>query len=481
MDVREQALAELPRAEDYARAVSLDDPGLARVSRELDKLDSLSADGAVDWRLVAELSATLLAGRTKDLHLAVYLARALWEREGEDGLITALELLRGLLARFGERLQPREPDERSVALMTLDAWVEGGFPILDGWAPERLARANELLAGLLAEVEGLLGEAAPKMTGCEELARRLQGRLAEVCVPRTEPALAPAPAPAMASQPGGDVGPHSVDSLPSLLVGVAERVRAESPTSPLAIRLLRAGVWLTHETIELDERGRLHWGRPSASDRSFIAGLAVGPDRGELLEACERQLADTPLWLDLQRLAAGALQSLDGGAAGRAALVDDLRAQLRSHPGLRGLCYDDGQPVADAATGEWLDREIVGGPAAAADAPAPLDPLALQDAVARASGGRERLLMRREQARACVRLGRPEAAAYLYAALSAELERRRLATWEPELVRECLSEFVAVGRTMSQAVRRRLGVSGAEERLVALAPFVALVPMSDDE
>jgi type VI secretion system protein ImpA len=66
-----------------------------------------------NWKEVKE-KAIELAGRTRDLRVGVYLARALVRTEGLPGLLDALQLLQGYVGRYWEPVHPQlDPDDGS--------------------------------------------------------------------------------------------------------------------------------------------------------------------------------------------------------------------------------------------------------------------------------------------------------------------------------------------------------------------------------
>jgi type VI secretion system protein ImpA len=63
-----------------------------------------------DWAQVADLTAKALAGKSKDLQLAVWLTEATVKREGLSGLHNGLKLIHGLLTKFWDTLYPELED-----------------------------------------------------------------------------------------------------------------------------------------------------------------------------------------------------------------------------------------------------------------------------------------------------------------------------------------------------------------------------------
>lgn len=85
------------------------------VRGEIAKLTALAGE-VVDWSRVVAAAAQVLETTSKDLALAVYLARGLHELEGLSGLTTGLQLLTGLLRNHGDALYPTRLRARVNAL-----------------------------------------------------------------------------------------------------------------------------------------------------------------------------------------------------------------------------------------------------------------------------------------------------------------------------------------------------------------------------
>lgn len=148
-----------------------------------------------DWRQVVELTTEVLARRSKDLQMAVWLGEALIEREGLAGASQAFALLQGLCETFWADLYPRiegeDAEERAARLAWFNTYAAGALqrtPLSAGpngvnlvqWQQSRemdnLARQN-VEAWQAALDEGrMTGEAFDKaMTDCD--ATHLRGLL----------------------------------------------------------------------------------------------------------------------------------------------------------------------------------------------------------------------------------------------------------------------------------------------------------------
>ncbi|MBY4897544.1 type VI secretion system protein TssA [Cupriavidus sp. AU9028] len=105
--------AEFDRIQEARR---FDDPSL-------DQGEWVTELKEADWRLVVELSSQLLAERTKDLRLAVWLTEALARTRGFAGLADGYTLCARLCESFWDRLHPRADDDDLEVRTGSVAWL----------------------------------------------------------------------------------------------------------------------------------------------------------------------------------------------------------------------------------------------------------------------------------------------------------------------------------------------------------------------
>lgn len=70
-----------------------------------------------DWNMASGLAARGLAGASKDLQYAAWLLEALIARTGFDALAPCLGLIDALIAGYGDRLHPHDPEHRDNLLL----------------------------------------------------------------------------------------------------------------------------------------------------------------------------------------------------------------------------------------------------------------------------------------------------------------------------------------------------------------------------
>lgn len=193
-------------------------------------------------------------------------------------------------------------------------------------------------------------------------------------------------------------------------------------------------------------------------------------------QMAEEQVTASLFWLDPHRIAARALEALGPDYAGaHAALCAEVRLFLRFLPGVAGLAFSDGTPFADPDTRAWLASlasaedgaqgqagalatGAAGAPGAdeAAKARAEAEQLfARQDvagaldllgqAARRATDGPSRLKLKLAQMSLLGRAGHWPVAMSLAEEVVAEVERRGLEDWDPDLAVEALLAAREVG------------------------------------
>lgn len=184
-------LAFAPEVDEIARARLADDPSLEQGAW-------VTALKEADWKFVGKRCAELIATRSKDLQLAVWLAEAQAKTAGLPGLRDGLLLVGALCERHWDGLHP-QPDEdgferrvgnlawlagRLAPLVRDVPLVEGGGVTLQGWAAARtrgLEAVAELEAvrtrGKPAFARALLADADACLAALETLERVVDARL----------------------------------------------------------------------------------------------------------------------------------------------------------------------------------------------------------------------------------------------------------------------------------------------------------------
>ncbi|EJZ9657945.1 type VI secretion system protein [Escherichia coli] len=430
-DVAEPAQVRIALWDKWLAPVTPDNPAgddagydddFQQMREEVNKLSGADAG------IVSQLAEKLLTTRTKDIRVATWYIWARLRQDGEKGLADGLELLAGLLQRFGEHLHPQRARARKAAL----EWLCSAR-ILDSLSlyPEVVKADTLRIAGVLWLAEQTFTDeaSAPVLNG---LYQALENRLMKAGgVDAVVPQEAAAPAPTVTS--GSVMALSAITSGQELLsqARVLAKYLRDQPEGWLAAHRLMKSV--RHDT--------LHQLPPlSADGRTRIA--PPGPDLQ---------------WYIHQAL-------LQTGKENYAAIIQyDLKGLLLRLPGLETLAFNDGMPFADDVTLSWIQQQVMECGERWAEEPsvtitaAPgdndilsLEPEALQIADNEGTeaalswlqarpgiqSDRSNWLLRLLMARVAEQTGKNDLALHLLVELDERATRLTLSQWEPELVFE---------------------------------------------
>jgi type VI secretion system protein VasJ len=420
--------------------------------------------------------------KSKDLLPACFLSFALFRLRGYEGLAAGLQLLLDMIEQHWEGLYPdlKRMRGRFSAIewfahrTALEALARSSgseeLPALES-SRERVGRLGETLERSAEGGWTLLGELRSAL---EEASNRMPASSA----PEPEPApdsSAAAPGSSVAALSGGGApglaasitsendAAQTLEAIRSAAYRLADFLRAADPRNPLAYRLPRVAAWLPLREIPPATDGVTRI--PAYQPADLGQRLREASDRGQwmgVLEQTEGRIAGAVLWLDLHRYAWQALDALGPDFAPAAeAVVGEVAGLLRRLPGVEGLTFASGVPLADEATRTWIRERVATSPAeaaagtAAASAPGDsadtkdLDEaraearallrqkktrealLVLRDGAARSRTMRGRLRWGLEMGRICQEARSPETAYLHLRGLYEEISRAGLDDWDP--------------------------------------------------
>lgn len=463
-------------------------PEFEALQAEVNKNDGLRPDERTDWDLVLEMSTALLAARTKDVWVLCWGCRAVFEQNGLQGLVPALDILAGYLDRHWDELYPsaRRPARRTAPLLWLIAKFERLLPA-DAFPAEKdetYTALRETLRHIQAVVDERLGDNAPSFRAIIRAVP--EPRAAE---PKKE---TPVPPPDLSQLLAGLDGDGRVpDSiLPQLLRATTQQTQqlavhylAQDATDWRAYLLHRAGLWGTVPQLPTATSENVTPLRPVVSrDKAASYKAAVdGRQYAAILPQLEKSASKAPFWLDGQRLVARCLEGL--GADGALFVVRALLCRfIHCFPQLLDYKFFDGTPFASPDTRQWIedlrqreahkdDEPVLTGDAQQVQYEEALLRQALAayeetqnfdkglEALGAAPGGRTRAAVTHGllQARYCLRAGKPKAGKELLLSLYDRLEAWDLLDWEPELSAKIVSLLITTGGDKGNgAMRRRL-------------------------
>ncbi|KAB8308356.1 type VI secretion system protein TssA [Erwinia endophytica] len=485
-----------------------EDPGydddFQRIREEVNRLSG------IDTALICQLAEKLLTGVSKDLRVITFYVWARLHQDGESGLAEGLELLAGMLQRFGARLHPRRERSRKSAL----EWLAGSR-VTDSLSryPEADMAVMQRIAGALLLTEQALQvfdeDTRPSFSA---LYQALENRLAQSggagsLVPQTsreEHSGVPA---ASSSAPVMTPVTSGRDLLDQ--AKVLARYLRDQPGGWLAgHHLMKSVRWDTLTALPpLDAAGRTRLAPPKPDHRAHLKRLYLQKSWMELLEHTDSLLAQgvNHLWLDMQWYAWQALIQHDGDTVHAGIICRDLQGLLTRLPGLEALAFNDGTPFADEVTLSWINDTVLDDLQGWKDEPVTAtvssgdDVLTLEpEVLARAdsegieaalgwlqsrpgyTSARDRWLMRLLMARVTEQYSKNEMALHLLGELDSSAGALTLAQWTPELMFEVKARRLRLlrakaGRSEADKTRLQPEMDALLAGLIALDPARAAV------
>ncbi|MGL4203953.1 MAG: type VI secretion system protein TssA, partial [Enterobacter roggenkampii] len=319
-----------------------EDPGydddFQRIREEVNKLSG------IDTVLICTLAEKLLTNVAKDIRVATYYCWARLHQDGEAGFAEGLELLAGLLQRYGMELHPQRDRSRKAAL----EWL-AGTRVLDSLSlyPEVVREDAQRTAGALLLISDSL-ETEPEASRPELNAlytalesRLMKGGGVDAVVPQNA-----------SSQTRAQQSSHTTEQDAPVLgrITSGQDLLAQARTLTGYLRE-QPGGWLAahrlmkslrHDTLSAipapDAEGKTRIEPPRADQRAMLKRLFLQQSWLEILEQADSTFSRgaNHLWLDLQWYIHQALMK-SGQDVLADIIVADLKGLLRRLTGLETL------------------------------------------------------------------------------------------------------------------------------------------------
>lgn len=341
-----------------------EDPGydddFQRIREEVNKLSG------IDTGLICQLAEKVLTTTAKDIRVATYYCWARLHQEGEAGFAEGLELLAGLLQRYGAQLHPQRERSRKPAL----EWLAGSrlLDSLSLW-PEVVRDDAQRTAGALLLIrDSLEDEPEASRPELNALYSALGSRLmkaggVDAVVPQNAGNKAQSQTSSLMTEHDAPALSHITSGQDLLAQGriLAEYLRAQPDGWLAAHRLMKS---LRHDTLRAipapDAEGKTRIEPPRADQRAMLKRLYLQQSWSEMREQADSAFSRgaNHLWLDLQWYIHQALIK-----SGQDVLADiitaDLKGLLRRLTGLETLAFNDGTPFADEVTLNWINQSVL--------------------------------------------------------------------------------------------------------------------------
>lgn len=441
------------------------------IKQEIDKLQGN------DFARVVKLCREIMAEKSRDFRVAGYLLLASVYVDGMTGLLEAARGYRLLLETCWNDCHPQKPGPRLAALNWINhAKLESyARQHAEDAAAQQLTELRAIIDAVNSHFAQALGEQAPRWTVLD--------KWLQTSLKRSQPQSNP-PQPSDKTKaaiplrevvkPVESAPAHSAEPLPSSLSSEPTALNSERELTNLtrAIRdyllqnrdYLRATAYtraLRWAPLSLPphQQGATRIPAPRSAAINELNQLLAAGEHLALLLLCEKLFLEPGghLALDLQRHACNAARALGHNDLAQL-IADQTAALLRRIPELASLMFENGQPLAELATRQWLDG--LNAPQKSAPAneqtAAPWSAqLAEQIVAARqlvqrkqlpaalgllktclAENDKQRLLLQLAMARLCLEAGRPEVAQPVLDELQSTVEEKALHLWDQELAIE---------------------------------------------
>ncbi|MGR7525734.1 type VI secretion system protein TssA [Klebsiella aerogenes] len=476
---------------------------------EINKLSGTDTD------VLCRLAESILTQHARDIRVVTWYTLARLLRDGDAGLTDGILLLTAMLSQAGAHCHPQRSTARLAALDWLNS--ERVLDALARWPDvtrEETARTAAALCQLERALECLPEAERPTFAG---LLRTLETRLAGSGGLDTPVASS-----------GPDSAGESTHSTPASGAAVPEAAAVKSevelvrqlrvlsgwvveqPQGWLAAhRMMKAARWdLVAQLPALDASGRTRLLPPKADYRAQLKRLYLQQSWVELVEQADGMFTEggNRFWLDLQwYLWQGLSRAGSPWEQWADYILSDLKLLLRRLPGLETLAWNDGTPLADEVTLNWIAEKVNDEMPGFGDEPAVVnggqtDDIFALEAEAMEKGDRDgpeaalvwlqnrpemvsprsRWLLRLLMARVAEQYGRNELALHLLGELSDSAPQLTLSEWEPGLLFDVQARRLRLlrlkaGRSESDKARFAPEMDALLAGLIALDPARAMV------
>lgn len=476
---------------------------------EINKLSGTDTDA------LCRLAETILTDHARDIRVVTWYAFARLQRDGDTGLTDGILLLAAMLSQSGGHCHPQRSTARLAALDWLNSEkVLDAFSRWPDVTREETARTAAALCLLENALEQLPETERPTFAG---LLRTLETRLAGSGGLDT-PVMT-----SRADEAGEDNSslPSSGNTVPvsSVVKSEVELVRqlrvlsgwvVDQPQGWLAAhRMMKAARWdLVTQLPALDASGLTRLLPPKADYRAQLKRLYLQQSWTELVEQVDVMFTEggNRFWLDLQwYLWQGLSRAGNPWEQWADYILSDLKLMLKRLPGLETLAWNDGSPLADEVTLNWIAEKVNDDMPGFSDEPAMAtaaqadDILALEtEAMEKGdtegpeaalvwlqsrpdmASPRSRWLLRLLMARVAEQYGRNEFALHLLGELTDSAPQLTLSEWEPGLLFDVQARRLRLlrmkaGRSESDKARFAPEMDSLLAGLIALDPARAMV------
>lgn len=508
------------------------DPDFEVLQSEIDKLSSPSSLNGVDWNKAGKIARSILAGKSKDLLVASYLAISEVHTRKMEGFADGLAVICDLVDQFWESLFPPKKRIRG-RLAALEFWIEKSGAALENIDPPINPALLESIRLNMSRLDARCREVFPEPPLFNAIERSIS-RMAKNSAPAAASELGkpaggepvqPVPVSNAESNSRPDLNSHKPESStaePAAVFTAQDAARAansalqkirqaatvmfdHNPLDVVSYRYRRIAAWAKVTVLPMAVENKTRVPPPAPHEQQTIRDLRAGRNWAFLLKAAEPKVSQFIFWLDLNRFVAEALlgQGEEACIQAHKTVCDETACFLYRLPGLADLEFADGMPFADPETRKWLSGIGIGS-AAAAGEPVPAmgiqpvdesdqamsatlekaEALARQkklfeavelisEAMKSSRSARQTLLWRLSMCRIILLSDKKEVLLPYLELILEDMDRHRLDGWDPGLAMTAL-KLVHAGFSAFPEKEKKPGAADILHRIARLDPVEAL-------
>jgi type VI secretion system protein VasJ len=312
--------------------------------------------GNYDIGLIETTAAKILKEKAKDVRVLSFLAYSAVRKDNWEALADIFDGLAQLAAKNFEALQPDRERAKELAFKWLS---EDRFT--GALADKKPSEADHpqivRLLDALSKLNPILEQKFPQAMAFPGELQRNAIAWEKACKPK------PVTAPGNATQ--GQTSSVEPMETPKQAMSSARKAALflieKEPQRPMGYRLLRSLRWDILEKAPPAEAGRTQLPGPTVQQRAYFSGLLAQEDWKNALEKAEAAFAagSNHLWLDLQRIVAGACEKLgEPYREVKSAVILETTYFVKRLPDITVLGFADGSPFCDETTKKWLSSEV---------------------------------------------------------------------------------------------------------------------------
>ncbi|MFH1859514.1 MAG: type VI secretion system protein TssA [bacterium] len=470
---------------------------------EIQKLTAMSsAQDAINWDNVVDLSRKILIEKSKDLTIAGYLCVGLFKKEGYQGVCDGLRIYCHILENFWDGLFPQKPKARKLAIEWLNQRLGNLLTVrnpspkesqavldayelikrLDQLIRERFAdqdppSISNMISGFSEQAESIQPTATVKEPKSQEIDKQQASPAEVLAAPSAIESASVPTTPNIPSSPQiilpqpGQGNTEIINAIRQM----ASSLRANNLQDPLPYRLLRCIKWDTVRSIPPaggDGKTRIPVPKTQVSDS--LKNLNKQGNWLALIEEAESTFQDpgTTFWFDLQRMTYNGLMSIGYEDTARV-IASETEAFLNRLPGIMDLSFSNGIPFADEETMQWIATQVISmdgeqlqvgeisGENDDADLQEALELITqrnlegalrvLQQGMNQQTSYKKRFMRRLAAGKYCLQLGKTEWAKAILEGLDKEIDTVSLKAWEPEI---CVQVWTALYQCYQKLMKK---------------------------